>query len=317
MIGRIYEITNLINGHKYVGQTTRDINVRFHEHCYKDACKGIHKAIEKYGKENFSINILEDNIEAEKLNEKEAYWIEKLDTYYNGYNQTLGGDQVGYNYKHIQIIENGYIVDSCQHLGRLFEQCGVLSDGTMSDKLKKIVNTEKDVYGFHIVEVEEFTCRLTDDEVVKEWIKTLSTQYQNNRICCIELNHEENSIGKMAEYLYNNGYYSGKATNPKQTITVLIGKYFSKGLISPSFNNLTFKKIGTVRQLKTTVEQSFKKKKVYCPKLDMHFNSQVEASQYFIENIWPDLKLKTIKLRISDIINSRIDNYRGYTFVLE
>ncbi len=311
MVGRIYAITNLINGHKYVGQTTRDVNIRFHEHCYKGACKGIHRAIEKYGKENFSINILEDNIEAEKLNEREAYWIEKLDTYYNGYNQTLGGDQVGYNYKHIQIIENGYIVDSCQHLGRLFEQCGVLSDGFASEKFKKIVNTDKDIYGFHLVEVDDFFCELTDDEIIKKWIKSLPKQYQGNKIRCIELNHEENSIGEMAEYLYKNGYYSGKAANPKQAITSSI----SKECISPILSNLTFEKLGETTKTDRNLHDIFQKQKIYCPEIDKNFESQIDAARYFNENIWTDIKLKTAKLRISDVVNGHQQNYKGYTFV--
>lgn len=316
MTGKIYVITNLINGHKYIGQITRDIDVRFYEHCRKGGHSGIHKAIEKYGKDNFSIEILEDNIEVEKLNEREVYWIDRMDTYRNGYNQALGGDQVGYNYKHIQIVENGFIVDSCQHLGRLFEQCDVLSEKVACEKIKDIIHTQEEFYGFHIKEIEQFQIKLTDDKIIKEWLKTLPIKYQGNKILCVELNHEEDSIGNMANYLYINNYYLGHSVNPKQTITVLIGKHFSEGLISPSLSNLSFKKIEEIK-FKNSSENCFQKKKVYCPEINKHFNSQIEASQYFIDNIWTDIKLKTVKLRISDVVNERINNYRGYTFVRE
>lgn len=45
----------------------------------------------KYGIDNFYIEMIEqcdDNL----LNEREIYWINKLDTYKNGYNSTTGGD---------------------------------------------------------------------------------------------------------------------------------------------------------------------------------------------------------------------------------
>lgn len=49
------------------------------------------RAWRKYGDENFEFSILEKCDES-KLNEREIYWIEYYDSYYNGYNQTKGGD---------------------------------------------------------------------------------------------------------------------------------------------------------------------------------------------------------------------------------
>ena len=48
--------------------------------------------MQKYGIENFSISLLEDNIQDNEINEREKFWISKLNTYYQGYNATLGGD---------------------------------------------------------------------------------------------------------------------------------------------------------------------------------------------------------------------------------
>lgn len=58
----------------------------------------LHRAMNKYGFDNFEVNILEeiqgDNLEEFncKLNELEMYYIDKFDTYKNGYNVTLGGE---------------------------------------------------------------------------------------------------------------------------------------------------------------------------------------------------------------------------------
>ena len=50
----------------------------------------LYKAIAKYGKDNFYIELLEETT-LDKLNEREIYYIEKFDSYKNGYNSTNGG----------------------------------------------------------------------------------------------------------------------------------------------------------------------------------------------------------------------------------
>ena len=87
----IYCIINKINGKKYVGQTTQKINVRFSRHCRKG--NALYNAIKKYGKENFNVKEIDRATNQNELNEKEIFWIKKLDTLYpNGYNLTTGGE---------------------------------------------------------------------------------------------------------------------------------------------------------------------------------------------------------------------------------
>lgn len=92
MIG-IYKITNKINNKMYVGQSN-DIKRRFKEHqtCGHRSRIPLDIAIEKYGKDNFLFEILEE-CQIEELNEKETYWITKLETHKNGYNCNTGGEQ--------------------------------------------------------------------------------------------------------------------------------------------------------------------------------------------------------------------------------
>ena len=90
----IYKITNLINGHSYIGQSIC-IEIRWKNHkCYDKECKDypLYRAFRKYGIENFSFEIIEE-CEPNLLNEKEIYWINFYNTYLNGYNQTSGGDR--------------------------------------------------------------------------------------------------------------------------------------------------------------------------------------------------------------------------------
>lgn len=124
-MGYIYKITNRINGHSYIGQTRNDIASRFNAHYLisfnpnsDEYDYAIHSAIRQYGKNNFIIEQLEecdDNL----LNEKEKYWIEYYDTYYHGYNETLGGEgHCKYNYDEIvnyYLSHNFSIKDTCLH----------------------------------------------------------------------------------------------------------------------------------------------------------------------------------------------------------
>ena len=61
--GYIYKVTNNINGHMYIGQTMRTINIRWKEHI-KDAMSEsddyyFHRAIRKYKEHNFIIEKIE------------------------------------------------------------------------------------------------------------------------------------------------------------------------------------------------------------------------------------------------------------------
>ena len=88
----IYKITNQLNKKFYIGQSV-DIHKRWLTHCRDTDDCPIHKAIQKYGKENFSLEILE-KCSKEELNEKEIFWIKKYNGYEssNCYNATRGGE---------------------------------------------------------------------------------------------------------------------------------------------------------------------------------------------------------------------------------
>ena len=100
----IYKVTNKVNGKQYIGRTVKKINVRWNEHaCNASSDKEkdqsiLHKALRKYGKENFSIEQIDSANSIEELNQKEIYWIEKLNTRVVGYNLTAGGE--GFSKKH-------------------------------------------------------------------------------------------------------------------------------------------------------------------------------------------------------------------------
>ena len=96
MTGYIYKVTNKVNGKVYIGQTIQSVKARWQRHCNtKNKSKGemqmqIKRAILKYGKENFTIETLEE-CDSALLNARERYYISYFDSYKNGYNSTEGG----------------------------------------------------------------------------------------------------------------------------------------------------------------------------------------------------------------------------------
>ena len=91
----IYKITNIINGKVYVGQTISTIAMRWKNHCSKSSrCLAISSAIEKYGRENFTIEQIDQANSFDELNKKEGYWIAQCNSVApNGYNLKTGGNQ--------------------------------------------------------------------------------------------------------------------------------------------------------------------------------------------------------------------------------
>ena len=98
MIGTIYKLTSP-SGKHYIGQTT---NLKDRKRCLYNPNKyysghRLDNAIKKYGIENFKYEIIIQIIDSnkirlrEKLNELEIFYIEKYNSYKEGYNMTLGG----------------------------------------------------------------------------------------------------------------------------------------------------------------------------------------------------------------------------------
>ena len=90
----IYKITNTINEKSYIGKTERDIKTRWDEHIRHSKSLPhipLYRAMNKYGIENFIIEEVEE-CSTELINERERYWVTFYDTYFSGYNCTLGGE---------------------------------------------------------------------------------------------------------------------------------------------------------------------------------------------------------------------------------
>lgn len=82
--GEIYKATNTVNGKMYIGQTIQGLGIRKWRH-FQDTKRGsnivFHKAIRKYGEDNFEFEVIDTASSEDELTNKENYWIETLKTY--------------------------------------------------------------------------------------------------------------------------------------------------------------------------------------------------------------------------------------------
>lgn len=157
-MGYIYLITNLINNKKYVGKTTQDIEKRWKKHINdskREKCeiRPLYRAIRKYGKDNFKIEELE-KCNTEVLSDREQYWINKLNTYIDGYNATLGGDgKILLDYD--EIIRKYLTTHNASEVARVFN-CSV-------DSVYKILRTND----IHIYSGAEITKEKTSKKIAQ------------------------------------------------------------------------------------------------------------------------------------------------------
>lgn len=181
----IYCIINKINHKKYVGKTTSSVEKRFNEHlndsnrkrCEK---RPLYSAIRKYGKENFVIEILEE-CSREILSDKEAYWIDKLGTYKNGYNATKGGEGK-------LLIDDEEVIEKYVLCGRVSLVAREMNRD--AGQISKILK-EHNIYPEH---------RPYDSGVIKQKKKIL--QYNKEGV----LVNAFDSVSEAANFLCENGY---------------------------------------------------------------------------------------------------------------
>lgn len=90
MYGYIYKTTNLVNGKIYIGQHKAE---KFEPEIYLGSGTLFRRALYKYGKDNFTQQLLCECMSQQEMNAKEKHYIQK----YNatdikvGYNLSVGG----------------------------------------------------------------------------------------------------------------------------------------------------------------------------------------------------------------------------------
>lgn len=93
----IYEVTNKLNGKKYIGQTTASLKRRIDCHMNeaksgKRSKSAFHNALLKYGRDGFDFRVIEECQTFDELNDREKHWISACNSLCPaGYNIEAGG----------------------------------------------------------------------------------------------------------------------------------------------------------------------------------------------------------------------------------
>lgn len=95
----IYEIINIVNNKRYIGETL-NLEQRFqrHWHDLKNNChhsSKLQRAFNKYGQDSFVTNVIAEVRDEDRF-EWEQHYIQKYNTFFEGYNETSGGDNPGF-----------------------------------------------------------------------------------------------------------------------------------------------------------------------------------------------------------------------------
>lgn len=144
----IYKITNKINQKAYIGQSI-DIQRRWrvHKNYPKNTKYPLYLAFEKYGLNNFTFEVIEE-CDCQELDDKEIYYIKIFNTYYNGYNQTTGG----------QGSSNSVLKLSCEDIICIYDL--LKNSSFLQNEIAKMFNVGEDT----ISEINQGKTRRLDTE---------------------------------------------------------------------------------------------------------------------------------------------------------
>lgn len=142
-MGSIYKIINDINNKIYIGQTKNNLLTRLKQH--KRAAQNdfnkhkplspLHKAMITYGVEHFFIEEIE-SCSNDKLDEREIYWIKQYNSFYEGYNATIGGQfQKKQGQSILQYSADGKYITTFKDIGEASEITGI-GIGTIGNALR-------------------------------------------------------------------------------------------------------------------------------------------------------------------------------------
>jgi group I intron endonuclease len=170
--GKIYKITNKINGLIYIGCTINSLEQRFSEHLYRcfktDYKSRLYNSIKKYGQENFSIDLIVE-CDVNVIYETEKKYINEYNSYHNGMNSTFGGEGcLGYVHSpEMRVKISEAVKNGNSHKGKTYEE--LYGDKANEQREKRRLSV-KNGWG-----------SISDDEKEKRVNKSKETKQKNSK----------------------------------------------------------------------------------------------------------------------------------------
>lgn len=245
--GKIYLIENSCTHEKYVGLTVMSLQNRWGHHL-RTAFESIsntplHKSIREFGKDNFTITCIEENLSQDILPEKEKYWIETLDTIIpNGLNVLEGGQTGGGRRK--KIIYGGVEYASVVQATYLLSQKTGLPEHVVAKRLlanekmpvKARTHSKHPDAGSNLWRrwkqlIRDTRLNIRNGEIANEWF-----EYDNFKNDTLKTYNPELCLTRKDETLPW-GKNNFEWTTKKERVTKTFGgKYIVEGII---YNSLT------------------------------------------------------------------------------
>lgn len=241
MIGWIYIITNDCNNKKYIGQTIS--KERRHERHLADLRSNRHhshklqRAYNKYGEEHFHFEYLKFEVDNTfQLCEMEKEYIKKFNTYYDGYNETLGGEghstkfdlptsvlifQIGKRYAGIKHLLSRYYNCDRTTITAIFNRENLENEEFQEEELQKLILdiglTDKNLRENY---QDNFSRKLSFEEVV-EILAILELTKYSRTACAAVYNSSKSSIASICNgrtYRVEKQYYDSLSIEEKKNI---------------------------------------------------------------------------------------------------
>lgn len=287
----IYKHTNKINGLSYIGLTKYTMEERLQGHIIASniPLTTFHKAIDEFGIENFTSEILEHCTEL-NLGEREKYWIEYFDTINNGYNMKQGSSK----YKpRTQTGKNEY--NTNVSIIKDYIKLRFKNDSTVTE-LKKEHAKQKShlIYNLkqiHLVSIQKINFHITlyKNELNDDNIEEISNKTFDSLI---------NSFGTNCDIYYRNNkdkilYYISECYRMILEVNMLIKGFNTELNNFIKINNINkyslVKYVSIYNDLKTDIVIYTE----YCKNID-EFNSY--KAKHSIDGIKEQLFLEEIEL---------------------
>lgn len=176
----IYKITNKINNKFYIGQTIRPVEQRFQRYI-NDAINNkldthFARAIRKYGKENFDVEVIDTSTNQTELTQKEYYWI----NYYDATNPLFGYNETNDIYK---CGGNTYISKTNVEMSVIEEKIRQTKIGDKNPNAKAIkcrnVNTLEELHFNTMKECQDYFGETNHQFISRRCLGKLKNLYKN------------------------------------------------------------------------------------------------------------------------------------------